>query len=124
MRVRHRPAAQSLGEAGPAAAEVVAGRAGVAVLDRLAEVVEGPDQQRGQQRVAAGEVAVDRRRGHLEVAGDLPHRQRGRPDLGQLDARAVEDRPGQLGAGEGAGGAGCGRHGGHSGTKRERCIQM
>ena len=35
---------------------------------------------------------------------------RGRPDLGQLDARALEDGPGQLGPRQRAGGAGGGRH--------------
>jgi hypothetical protein len=103
-----RPAAQRVRGAGEPAAQVRA--AGRAVLDRGTHVVEGLDEQRGEQGVAAGEVAVDRGGGHLEVAGDLADRERGRPDLGQLDARALEDGPGQLGPGQRAGGAGCGRH--------------
>ena len=83
-----------------------------AALDRGAEPVVRVDDQRGEQVVAAREVAVDGRRHHADLAGDGAQRERGRALLGELAAGGGEDLLGELGPdpGAGTGGGGHARH--------------
>jgi hypothetical protein len=67
-------------------AGVVTGR-----LDRLAQLVEQVAGERGDQRLEAGEVAVDGRRGHADVARDRPQRDCRRAALDEQASRGLLD---------------------------------
>ena len=77
-----------------------------------ADRVVGVDDERGEQVVAAREVAVHRRGHHADLAGDGPQRQGRRALLGQVAAGDGLDLLGELGPGPVPGGAGAvGRRG-------------
>ena len=61
------------------------------------EIVVCVDDQRREQVVTAGEVAVDRRADHAQVAGDAAQRQSRRTAPSQLGAGEVLDLRSQLG---------------------------
>ena len=63
---------------------VARGRGVVGRLGRVAEGVVAVDDQRGEQVVAAREVAVDRRGDHAELPGDRAQREAGGAALGEL----------------------------------------
>src|SRR5690625_2885681 len=55
------------------------------------EVVEGVHEQQGQQLVAAGDVAIERRGDHPHLPGDLAQRQSGHALRLELGAGDLED---------------------------------
>ena len=75
------------------------------LLDGRAEAVVGVDDEHGQQGVAVGDVAVDGRGDHAEIAGHGAQGEGGRAVPGQMLACGVEDLCGDLDAGSLAGGA-------------------
>ena len=97
----HRPCGRH-----PAAGVIGAANVCLVELGGRADGVVGVDDQRGQQLVAAREVAVDRRGGHVHLAGDGAQRERGGSDLGELLAGDGLDLAGELGAHSGAGAGG------------------
>src|SRR3569833_2761698 len=76
---------------------VLARAGGRGLLHRLAHVVVAIDDQGGEQVVAAGVVAVDRRGDHAHLAGDRPQGQPGRAIAGQMPAGDLGDLADQLG---------------------------
>ena len=75
-----------------------AGRRRRRLLDGRAEGVVGLDDQQRQQLVAAGDVAVHRRRHHAELAGHGAQRQRGGAVGRQLVAPGAHDLRRDLGS--------------------------
>src|ERR1700733_9778025 len=95
VRVRQRPAADRVTGRQPPDPGPRAGRD--RGLGDLPHGVVGVDDQRGQQVVAAREVAVQRRGHHAELARDCAQRQSLRARLGQLPAGLLRDLARQLG---------------------------
>ena len=121
--VGDRPRAHGAGEVEPSRGDVrpaVGGRPFGRHTDRVVRL----DDQRGEQLVTAGEVAVDRRGSHLQLTGDRPQRQRRGPLFGEVPSGDLEDAGGQLDPSALAGGAGGGclrrRHAPHHARIRER----
>src|ERR1700722_15167479 len=98
VRVSQGPVPGRAGRRPPAGRVVLPGAGGVGLLDGLAQGVVTLDDQRGQQLVPAGEVAVDGRRHHAQLPGHGPQRQRGGTVGGQPGPGDVGDLAGQLGA--------------------------
>ena len=73
----------------------------------VADRVVGVDDERGEEVVAAREVAVHGRRDHAHLAGHGPEREGRRPLLGQVAAGDLLDLLGELGAGPVPGGRAC-----------------
>ena len=110
VRVGQSPVPGRAGRRPPAGRVVLPGAGGVGLLDGRAQGVVTLDDQRGQQLVPAGEVAVDGRRHHAQLPGHGPQRQGGGTVGGQPGPGDVGDLPGQLGADPLPGG-GAWRHG-------------
>ena len=122
-----------MGDGPPAPEEIGRIDGGVRLLAGVTEGVVGLDDERGQQGIAAGEVAIDRRRRHAEVARHRPQRQPRGTVLGELVAGTAGDLGDELGPGPGPhadDGTGRGVGVGHGaimdhlesiGNKQERC---
>jgi len=69
------PAADGPTRGAPSAGQVRAGNSPLRSFDRHPEIVVGVDDQRGEQLVSVGEVAVEGGGGLVHLPGDLPQRQ-------------------------------------------------
>ena len=98
MRMGEGPRSHRAADGHPAVEILRTSHLGFGDLDRVAQTVVGVDDERGQQLVAAREVAVDGGRHHAHLTGDGPERQCRGSVLGELTAGGVEDLLGEFGA--------------------------
>ncbi len=116
MRVGERPASDGARESQPPILDSRA-RTRDRLLRRGTDGVVGVDDERGQQVIAAGEVAVHRRRGHAERPGDRPQ-----GEVGAVLCELCTGLPLDV-LGEGGSGPCPGRRGGADGAHSPSVVQ-